>query len=63
MTAHEAQEFHRSFVSGFLGFSAIALVAHILVWLWKPWIPNDDGTYSSLIDGAPAVAAAMTAFV
>lgn len=38
LTEQEAQEFHRIFVSSFLGFTAIAVVAHILVWIWRPWL-------------------------
>lgn len=35
----EAKEFNRIFVLSFAGFTAIAIVAHILVWSWRPWIP------------------------
>ncbi len=34
----EAKEFHGIFVSSFLAFTAIAVVAHILVWMWRPWL-------------------------
>ena len=34
----EAQEFHRYWTHGFIGFTAIAVVAHILVWIWRPWL-------------------------
>jgi light-harvesting complex 1 beta chain len=34
----EAQEFHRYWTQGFIGFTAIAVVAHILVWIWRPWL-------------------------
>ena len=34
----EAQEIHGWFVRGFVGFTAIAIVAHTLVWMWRPWI-------------------------
>ena len=33
----EAKEFHAIFTSSFLAFTAVAIVAHILVGLWKPW--------------------------
>jgi len=33
----EAQEFHTFYVQGLVGFAAIAVVAHILVWAWRPW--------------------------
>jgi light-harvesting complex 1 beta chain len=38
LTEQEAREFHGLFVSGFIGFTAVAVVAHILVWLWRPWL-------------------------
>jgi light-harvesting complex 1 beta chain len=38
LTEAEAKEFHKIFVSSFMGFTAIAVVAHILVWMWKPWL-------------------------
>ncbi len=34
----EAKEFHKLFVTSFLIFTAIAIVAHILVWMWRPWL-------------------------
>lgn len=34
----EAQEFHKFYIQGFLGFTATAVVAHALVWAWRPWI-------------------------
>mgnify|MGYP001810677862 FL=1 len=34
----EAQEFHRYWVQGFVGFAAVAVVAHLLVWIWRPWL-------------------------
>lgn len=33
----EAKEFHKIFVTSFLIFLAIAVVAHILAWMWRPW--------------------------
>lgn len=47
LTANEAQEFHSLFVKGFIGFTIIALIAHILVWMWRPWLPGEDG-YSAI---------------
>lgn len=38
LSEDEAKEFHGIFVSSFLAFTAIALVAHILVWMWRPWL-------------------------
>jgi light-harvesting complex 1 beta chain len=51
----EAREFHKIFVTSFLIFTGIAVLAHILVWMWRPWIPGPNG-YSALVDGARDVA-------
>ncbi|HSO80217.1 MAG: light-harvesting protein [Chromatiaceae bacterium] len=37
LTDNEAKEFHGVFVSSFLAFTAVAAVAHILVYMWRPW--------------------------
>ena len=37
LTDNEAKEFHGGFVSSFLAFTAVAAVAHILVYMWRPW--------------------------
>lgn len=34
----EAKEFHSVFISSFIGFTAVAVVAHILAWIWRPWL-------------------------
>lgn len=51
LTESEAQEFHSLFMTSFIIFVVIAIVAHILVWMWRPWLPGPEG-YSALIDGA-----------
>lgn len=38
LTEQEAREFHGMFVSSFLGFTVIAIIAHVLVWNWRPWL-------------------------
>ena len=38
LTDDEAQEFHKFYIQGFVGFTAVAVVAHILVWIWRPWL-------------------------
>lgn len=43
LTEEEAKEFHSGFVTMFAIFTAIALVAHFLVWTWRPWIPGAGG--------------------
>ncbi len=50
LTESEAKSFHGVFVTSFIIFTVIALIAHFLVWNWRPWFPNADG-YTSLMDG------------
>ena len=38
LTEQEAKEFHGIFVTSFIVFTVIAIVAHFLVWTWRPWI-------------------------
>jgi light-harvesting complex 1 beta chain len=38
MTEDEARAFHGYFVTGFIGFTAVAIVAHFLAWSWRPWL-------------------------
>jgi light-harvesting complex 1 beta chain len=54
LTDSEAREFHGIFVTSFLIFTGIAIVAHILVWMWRPWLPGPNG-YSALTDGLSAI--------
>lgn len=37
LTPEEAKEFHKLFVSSFLVFTVVAIIAHVLVWNWRPW--------------------------
>jgi len=50
LTDAEAREFHSLFVGSFLAFTVIAIIAHVLVWSWRPWIPGAKGY--ALLDGA-----------
>jgi light-harvesting complex 1 beta chain len=37
LTEAEAMEVHKYMVQGYIAFVAVAVVAHILVWQWRPW--------------------------
>ena len=37
LTSNEAKEFHSAYVQGWVGFVAIAVTAHVLMFMWKPW--------------------------
>ena len=52
-TENEAREFHGIFMTSFIVFLVIAIVAHILAWQWRPWFPGANG-YVSMIDGVKA---------
>jgi len=63
LTASEAQEFHKAFVGSFIGFSLIALVAHILVWMWRPWIPGPDGYADATVSETATQVASLLQFL
>jgi light-harvesting complex 1 beta chain len=50
LTESEAREFHSVFVTSFVIFVVIAIVAHFLVWMWRPWLPGPNG-YAAAEDG------------
>lgn len=43
LTDEQAQEFHAIFTKSMLIFVIACVVAHILVWFWRPWFPSVDG--------------------
>lgn len=61
LTESEAREVHGFFIQGFMIFTAIAIVAHILVWMWRPWIPGPNG-YASL-EGATETAQTLLSMI
>ncbi len=63
LTDQEAQEFHGFFMSSMLIYIAIAVVAHILVWIWRPWIPGPEGYQSSSLESIPDFAQALLPIV
>jgi light-harvesting complex 1 beta chain len=38
LTENEAREFHGVFMTSFIGFTVIAIIAHVLAWSWRPWL-------------------------
>ncbi|MFC0389409.1 light-harvesting antenna LH1, beta subunit [Muricoccus vinaceus] len=59
LTEPEAREFHSIFVMSFLIFTVIAVVAHFLVWQWRPWLPGPNGYARAMIDGVTT----LTSFI
>jgi light-harvesting complex 1 beta chain len=62
LTESEAREFHSIFMTSFMIFVAIAVVAHILAWTWRPWLPGAGG-YRSSLEGATQVATALLSYI
>ncbi len=58
LTAEEAKEFHKIFMTSFIIFTLVAIVAHFLVYNWRPWLPGPDG-YASLETGVAYAQAAL----
>ena len=58
LTEAEAKEFHALFVTSFIGFTVIAIIAHFLVWSWRPWIPGPKG-YAMLESVSGAIQGAL----
>jgi light-harvesting complex 1 beta chain len=56
LTENEAKEFHRIFMTSFIIFLVIAIVAHFLAWQWRPWLPGSAGYTSSILDDARTLA-------
>ena len=56
----EAKEFHAIFVRSFILFTVVAIIAHILVWNWRPWLPAEGGYGTSLTDHILPVALQLT---
>ncbi len=50
LTDAQAQEFHAIFTKSFMIFVAVAVVAHILVWFWRPWLPSVNGYDDASLD-------------
>ena len=62
LTESEAKEFHGIFMTSFIGFVVVALIAHFLAWMWRPWLPGEDG-YSMLLDGVKLATTHVMTFV
>ena len=60
LTEPEAREFHSIFVTSFIVFTVIAIIAHFLVWQWRPWLPGVEGYRTSLLDGASSLLTMLT---
>lgn len=60
LTEQEAKEFHGIFMTSFIIFTLIAVVAHFLAWQWRPWLPGAGGYASIVNDAKEAAIAALS---
>jgi light-harvesting complex 1 beta chain len=49
LTEPEAREFHTIFMTSFIVFTVIAIIAHFLVWQWRPWLPGPEGYKTGML--------------
>ncbi len=59
LTEEQAKEFHKGFVASFIVFLVIAIIAHFLVWQWRPWFPGTEG-YAAVSEGLNTLAHVVT---
>ena len=57
LTEAQAKEFHGLFITGFIGFTLVAVVAHILAWMWRPW--GGAGAATGLLEHGHTVITSM----
>jgi light-harvesting complex 1 beta chain len=62
LTPEEAKEFHKLFVMSFIAFTVVAIIAHFLVWSWRPWLPGPDG-YAMVTHGVAVAQASLGSFL
>lgn len=62
LTEGEAKEFHGVFMTSFIIFTVIAIIAHILAWQWRPWLPGAKG-YSALVDSVNVAVTNVLPFI
>ncbi|MEL6546252.1 MAG: light-harvesting antenna LH1, beta subunit [Myxococcota bacterium] len=62
LTDEEAKEFHSGFIMAFITFVVIAIIAHLLTWMWRPWFAGPDG-YSMIQDAQTVAESAMNMLV
>ncbi|MBV9537325.1 MAG: light-harvesting protein [Acidisphaera sp.] len=59
LTEAEAKEFHGVFMSSFTVFLVVAIIAHILAWFWRPWLPGPNGYTTGMLDHVHSIVSAL----
>ena len=60
LSEQEAEEFHKYYMQGLVLFVVVAVVAHFLTWIWRPWF--HDGQTAAL-EGLNTVASTLTTLI
>ena len=64
LTEAEAKEFHGIFITSFIVFTVVAIIAHFLAWQWRPWLPGPHGYATSwLLDHGTTLTHTISHFV
>ncbi|MEL6816854.1 MAG: light-harvesting antenna LH1, beta subunit [Cyanobacteria bacterium J06598_3] len=58
LTENGAREYHKLFMGSTIGYVLVAVIAHFLVWGWRPWFPSTEG-YTSAIETVSALATTL----
>jgi light-harvesting complex 1 beta chain len=56
LTEKEAKEFQTLFVVSMAFFVGMAVIAHFLVWQWRPWFPGTEPYKAGMAMSAPVLA-------
>lgn len=58
----EAKEFHGGFMMGMIVFVAVAVVAHYLVWIWRPWLsaPGKSASLENIQQSITSITSLLT---
>ena len=44
LTPDEAREFHDYYSKGLISFTIVAVIAHLLTWIWRPWFKGSTAS-------------------
>lgn len=61
LTEPEAKEFHKIFMSSFIIFTVVAVIAHFLAWMWRPWLPGPQGY--AMLDSVKDVLTSVSSYI
>jgi light-harvesting complex 1 beta chain len=50
-------------MGSFIGFTVVAIIAHVLVWNWRPWLPGEHGYAELITHGKMATQMVLGRFV